>query len=42
MVLDPAEQAPATPTYSAHTAFSYDAAAIQQSAPAKRFETSMR
>lgn len=42
MVLDPAEQSPATPTYSAHTAFSYDASAIQQSAPTKRFETSMR
>ena len=42
MVLDSAEQGPATPTYSAHTAFSYDAAAIPQSVPAKRFETSMR
>lgn len=42
MVLDPAEQCPATPTYSAHTAFSYDAAALQQNTPSKRFETSMR
>ncbi|KAG0598827.1 hypothetical protein M758_12G103500 [Ceratodon purpureus] len=42
MVLDSAEQGPATPTYSAHTAFSYDAAAIPQSVPAKRFESSMR
>ncbi|XP_024361658.1 uncharacterized protein [Physcomitrium patens] len=47
MVLEPAEdlciqQSPTTPTYSAHTAFSYDAAAVPQSAPTRRLETNMR
>lgn len=41
MVLEPVELSPATPTYSAHTAFSYDTMATLHSAPAKR-ETSIR
>lgn len=41
MVLEPVELSPATPTYSAHTAFSYDTMATLHSAPAKR-ESSIR
>ncbi|XP_024364609.1 uncharacterized protein [Physcomitrium patens] len=46
MVLEPpdrpVEPSPASPTYSAQNAFGYDAAAVEQSAPTKRFETSVR